>query len=54
MGNERNHSICYTPTTTTYEVHTFKNKNKKKPLLRDIHVYHFMVYIFLLKAANLL
>ena len=26
MCNKRNHSICYT--TTKYEVHTFKNKNK--------------------------
>ena len=37
MCNERNHSICYT--TTTYEVHIFKNKNKSKSL-RDIF-YHF-------------
>ena len=27
MFNERNDSICYT--TTTYEVHTFKNKKKE-------------------------
>ena len=27
MCNERNHGIFYTPTTATYEVHTFKNKN---------------------------
>ena len=28
MCNERNHSICYI--TTTYEVHTFKNKTERK------------------------
>ena len=28
MYKERNHSIWYT--TTVYEVHTFKNKNKMK------------------------
>ena len=28
MCNEINHSVCYT--TATYEVHTFKNKNKRK------------------------
>ena len=27
-NDQRNHSICYT--TTTSEVHTFKNKNKRK------------------------
>ena len=51
MCNERNHSICYT--TTTYEVHTFKNKNERKTL-RDIFVYHFLFYICLFVAANLL
>ena len=43
MCNERNHSICFT--TTTYQVHTFKNKNKKNELLRDTFVYHFLVYL---------
>ena len=51
MYNERNDSICYT--TTTYEVHAFKNKNKRKSL-RDIFVYHFLYYICLFVAANLL
>ena len=37
----------------TYEVHTFKNKNKRK-LLRDIFVYHFLLYICLFVAAKLL
>ena len=46
------HSIGYT--TTIYEVHTFKNKNKRKSLLRDIFVYHFLVYICLLVAADML
>ena len=32
------------PNTTTYEVHTFKNNNKRK-LLKDIFVYHFLFYI---------
>ena len=31
--------------TTTYEVHTFKNKNKRTSL-RDIFVYHFLLYLF--------
>ena len=44
MCNERNHSICYT--TTTYQVHTFKNKNKRKSL-RNIFVYHFLFHICL-------
>ena len=52
MCNERNHSICYTA-TTTYEVYIFKNKNKRK-LLRDIFVYHFLFYIYLFVAANFL
>ena len=46
MCNERNssnHSICYT--TWTYEVHAFKNKNKRKSL-RYIFVYHFIFYMF--------
>ena len=42
MCNERNHSICYA--ATTYEVHTLKNKNKRKSL-RDIFVYHFFSFI---------
>ena len=57
MCNERNHNICYT--TATYEVHFLKNqkkkkKKKKKSLLRDIFVYHFLVYVGLFVAANLL
>ena len=51
MSNDRNHSICYT--TTTYEVHIFNNENKIKSL-RDIFVYHFLFYIILFTAANLL
>ena len=46
MCNERNssnHRICYT--TWTYEVHAFKNKNKRKSL-RYIFVYHFIFYMF--------
>ena len=34
--------VCYT--TTTYEVHTFKNKNKKKSW-RYIFIYHFLLFI---------
>ena len=52
MCHERNPSICYT--TTKYEVYTFKNKNKRESLLRDNFVYHFIVYICLFIAANLL
>ena len=33
------YSMCYT--TTTYKVHTFKNKHKGK-LVRDNFVYHFL------------
>ena len=41
--------------TATDEVHTFKNKSKRKSLLlKDIFVYHFLVYICLFVAANLL
>ena len=36
----------------SYEVHTFKNKNKRKPL-RDNFVYHFLFNICLFVAANL-
>ena len=39
-----NHSICYN--TTTYEVHTFKNENKRK-WLRDIFVYLLLFYMFI-------
>ena len=42
MQRERSHSICYT--TTTYEVCTYKNKNKGTSL-RDIFVYHFFSFI---------
>ena len=45
MCNERNHNICYT--TTTYKVHTFKNKNKRKSL-RYIFVFLFPFYMFIL------
>ena len=34
-------------------LHTFKNKMKRKSL-RDIFVYHFLFYICLFVAANLL
>ena len=44
------YSICYT--TTTYEVHAFKNKNKRK-LFRDIFVDHFLFYTCLFVAENL-
>ena len=43
--NERNYRISYT--TATYEVHTFKNKNKRKSL-RDIFVIIFSyLYLFI-------
>ena len=42
MCNKIDQSICYT--AITYEVYTFKNKNKRKSL-RDIFVYHFLFYI---------
>ena len=42
-------AVCYT--TTTYEVHAFKNKNKRKSLLRDIFVYNFIVCICLFVAV---
>ena len=45
------YSICFT--TAIYELYTFKNKNERK-LLRDIFVYHFLFYICLFVAANLL
>ena len=45
------HSIWYT--TATSEVHTFKSKNRRKSL-RDIFVYHFLFYIYLFVATNLL
>ena len=38
----------------TYEVQTFKNKDKRKSLLRNIFVCHSPVYICLFVAANLL
>ena len=41
MCNERNHNIRYA--TTTHEVHTSNNKNKRKSLLRDVFAYHFIV-----------
>ena len=44
MCNERNHNICYT--TTTYEVHAFKNKIKRKSL-RVIFVYRFLSYLII-------
>ena len=51
MCKDRNHSICYT--ITTYEVHTFKKKKKRKSV-RDIFVYQFLFYICLFVAINLL
>ena len=46
MYNERNHNICYAK--TTYEVHTFKNKNKRKSLLKDIFGLSFSrLYLFI-------
>ena len=39
------------PEKPSYEVHTFKNKNKRKPL-RAIFFYHFLFYICLFVAAN--
>ena len=45
------YSIC--STTTTCEVHTFKNKDKIKSC-RNIFVYHFLFYICLFVAATLL
>ena len=50
MCNERNHSICYA--TTTNEVYTFKNKNKRKSL-REIFAYHFLFCICLFLDTNL-
>ena len=50
MCNERrNHSICYT--TTTYEVHSFTDKNERKSL-RDLFVYHFLFCLCLFVAAS--
>ena len=49
MCNKRNHSICYT--TTAYEVHTFKNKNKRKSL-RDIFVYQFFCFISVFRSCK--
>ena len=45
MCNERSHNICYA--TATYEVQTFKHKNK-----RYVFVYYFLLYICLFVAAN--
>ena len=49
MWNERNHSICYT--ATTYEVHTFKNKNKRKSL-RDTFIYHFLLFSLFIRSCK--
>ena len=49
--NKRQELINFT--TTSYEVHTFKNKNKRKSL-RDIFVYHFLFYTYLFVATTLL
>ena len=38
----------YTPTTTTYEVHTFKNKNKKKTIIKRHSCLSFYgLYLFI-------
>ena len=50
MYNDRS-DIYYT--TATFEVHTFKNKNKKKSL-GHIFVYHFAFYICLFAVPDLL
>ena len=39
MCSDRNHSICYT--TTTYEVHAFKNENKMKLLRHTFVCFQF-------------
>ena len=49
VQGEKSQYNCYT--TTTYEVHAFKNGNKRKSL-RDIFVYRFVFYICLFGAAN--
>ena len=52
-------SLCTTTEITVYVIiqqlmkYTYKNKNKTKSL-RDISVYHFLLYICLFVAANLL
>ena len=46
-----NHSIYYN--ITIYEVHTFKNENKRK-WLKHIFVYLLLFYICLFIAANVL
>ena len=51
MCNKRNQTICNT--TARYEIHAFKNKNKRKSL-RDFFVYRFFFYIWLFVAANFL
>ena len=52
MCHKRFHNICYT--VTTYEVHTLKQKKDKKKTLKDIFVYHFLFYICLFLAVELL
>ena len=47
MPNARNRVIC--STTTTCEVHTFKNKNKRKSV-GEIFVYHF--FLFYIECVN--
>ena len=49
MCNRRNCSIHYT--ITTFKVHTFKIKNKRKSL-RGSFVYHLLFYVCLFIAAN--
>ena len=44
MCNERNHSICYIP--TTYEVHAFKNEKRKK-IKRHFCLSFSLLYIFI-------
>ena len=44
MCNERNHRICYIP--TTYEVHAFKNEKRKK-IKRHFCLSFSLLYIFI-------
>ena len=43
MCNEINHNIILTITRSTYEVHTFKNKNKRKSFLSFSHNCEFVI-----------
>ena len=47
VQREKYREILYLLYTTTYEVHTFKNKNKRK-LLRDMFCLSFsLLYLFI-------